>query len=58
MALQQMIFQYLIFFFLLFKHWLHALIDLYNDGPPLKNLSSDIVHITGTAKGLGKCIAQ
>jgi all-trans-retinol dehydrogenase (NAD+) len=44
--------------FLLFKYWFLAFKDLITGGPRLKNLSSEIVLITGAASGLGKGVAQ
>jgi FlaA1/EpsC-like NDP-sugar epimerase len=43
---------------ILFKHWFRNLVGLFTGGPPLKDLSSEIVLITGAASGLGKGVAQ
>ncbi len=45
-------------FFILFKYWFRAFKNLITGGPPLKNLSSETVLITGAASGLGKGVAQ
>jgi NAD(P)-dependent dehydrogenase (short-subunit alcohol dehydrogenase family) len=42
----------------LFKHYFHVFVNLIRGGLPLKDLSSEIVLITGAASGLGKRVAQ
>ncbi|CAF1054357.1 unnamed protein product [Rotaria sp. Silwood1] len=54
----QVIKQHLIIIFTALKHCFIALINLIRGGIPLKDLSSEIVLITGAASGLGKGIAQ
>jgi short-subunit dehydrogenase len=58
MATGNLIIQHIMMFYILFKHWFRGLINLITGGPPLKDLSSEIVLITGAASGLGKGIAQ
>jgi all-trans-retinol dehydrogenase (NAD+) len=58
MAIRQILSQYITLFYILFKHWFLALINLIIGHSPLKDLSSEIVLITGAANGLGKCIAR
>jgi NADP-dependent 3-hydroxy acid dehydrogenase YdfG len=58
MGIRRAIQQQLIVFFILFKYWFLAIKNLITGGPPLKNLSSEIILITGAASGLGKGIAQ
>ena len=50
--------QYLLVLLILVKHWFYALHNLIIGGPPLKDLSSETVLITGAASGLGKGVAQ
>lgn len=40
------------------KYWIINLINFFKGGPPLKDLHSEIVLITGAASGLGKGLAQ
>ncbi len=58
MGLVNAIYLYMLVLFVLFKHWFLNLVDLFTGGPPLKDLNSEIVLITGAASGLGKGIAQ
>ena len=58
MAIGNVIQQHLIVLFILFKHWFYALLSFIKGGPPLKDLTSEIVLITGAASGLGKGVAQ
>ncbi|CAF1234268.1 unnamed protein product [Rotaria magnacalcarata] len=58
MSLANLIYQHMLVLSILFKHWFLGLINLFAGGPPLKDVSSDIVLITGAASGLGKGIAQ
>ena len=43
---------------IIIKHWFLNLIEFCTGGPPLKDLHSEIVLITGAASGLGKGLAQ
>jgi len=45
-------------FYILFKHWFRNFLQRFTGGPPLKDLSSEIVLITGAASGLGKGVAH
>lgn len=45
------------FFYVLFKHWFFGFINLFRAGPPLKDISSETILITGAASGLGKGVA-
>ncbi len=58
MATRHLILQHIIIVFILLKHWFFAFKNLITGGPPLKDLSSEIVLITGAASGLGKGMAQ
>jgi len=58
MALGNLIYQHILIFYILFKHWFRNLVNLITGGPPLKDLSSEIILITGAAGGLGKGIAH
>jgi all-trans-retinol dehydrogenase (NAD+) len=58
MGLVNAIYLHILVLFVLFKHWFLNLVDLFTGGPPLKDLNSEIVLITGAASGLGKGIAQ
>jgi hypothetical protein len=58
MAVIPVIIQYIKLFYVLFKHWFRDLFESFTSGPPLKDLSSEIILITGTANGLGKGIAE
>ncbi|CAF1566332.1 unnamed protein product [Adineta steineri] len=58
MLTRQVIFQYIILISILLKHWFYNLINLIKGGSPLKDLSSEIILITGAANGLGRSIAQ
>ena len=58
MGLVNAIYFHTIILFVLFKHWFRNFIDLFRGGPPLKDLHSEIVLITGAASGLGKGLAQ
>jgi NAD(P)-dependent dehydrogenase (short-subunit alcohol dehydrogenase family) len=54
----QVIVQYIKLFYVLFKHWFRDLFELFTGGPPLKDLSSETILITGAANGLGKGVAE
>jgi len=58
MALGNLIYQHILIFSILFKYWFRNLINLFTGGPPLKDLSSEIILITGAASGIGKGITQ
>jgi NAD(P)-dependent dehydrogenase (short-subunit alcohol dehydrogenase family) len=58
MAIGNVIQQHLIVLFILFKHWFYGLVNLIRGGAPLKDLTSEIVLITGAASGLGKGVAE
>ena len=58
MASQSVLLQHLYALTILFKHWIFSLISLFRGGPPLKDLSSETVLITGAASGLGKGMAE
>jgi all-trans-retinol dehydrogenase (NAD+) len=58
MALGNLIYQHILLFYVLFKYWFRSFINLFTGGPPLKDLSSETVLITGAASGLGKGVAQ
>ena len=58
MGIGQIILQYLMVLIIYLKHCFIALISAIRGGPPLKDLKSEIVLITGAASGLGKGIAQ
>jgi all-trans-retinol dehydrogenase (NAD+) len=49
--------QFIKLFYIIFKHWFRDLIGLFSD-TPLKDLSSEIILITGAASGLGKGVAE
>ncbi len=49
--------QFIRLFYIVFKHWFRDLIGLFSD-TPLKDLSSEIILITGAASGLGKGVAE
>lgn len=57
MGLVNLICQHILIIFIIFKHWLLALTNLFNK-KPLKDVSSEIILITGAASGLGKGVAQ
>lgn len=57
MALGNLIYQHFLIIFILFKHWLLAFKNLFTQ-TPLKDVSSEIILITGAASGLGKGVAQ
>ena len=44
--------------FILIKHWFFCVIASMTGQPPLKDLSSETILITGAASGLGKGMAQ
>lgn len=50
--------QHLYLIFILFKHWFYSLLTMLRGGVPLKDLSSEVVLITGAASGLGKGLAE
>jgi len=58
MAVGRVILQVFMILFILYKYWFRAFINLFTGGPPLKDLSSETVLITGAASGLGKGLAQ
>jgi len=58
MAIGNLIYQHLVMLFILAKHYFHAIVNGISGGPPLKDVSSETVLITGAASGLGKGIAQ
>lgn len=58
MATADLLRQHLTLLCILFKHWLYALIAKVKGAPPLKDLSLEVVLITGGASGLGKGLAQ
>jgi len=58
MGFGNLIYQHLLVFAIIFKYWFRGFVSLFTGGPPLKDLSSEIVLITGSASGLGKGIAQ
>ena len=58
MLILEIVVQYLKLFYVLFKHWFRDLFASFSGGPPLKDISSEIVLITGGASGLGKGVAQ
>lgn len=58
MSTVAVIVQYIRLICILCKHWFRDLFVLCSGGPPLKNLSSDVVLITGAASGLGKGLAE
>ncbi len=58
MGLVNLIYLQLLLIFVLVKHWILNFIDLFTGGPPLKDLNSEIILITGAASGLGKGVAQ
>lgn len=43
---------------IMFKHWFLNLVQLCTGGPPLKDVRSEIVLVTGAASGIGKGLAQ
>lgn len=53
-----LIYAHLVPILIMFKYWIINLIHFFKGGPPLKNLNSEIVLITGAASGLGKGLAQ
>ena len=58
MVSARVILQYLMVLFITYKHLFRALVNLITGGPPPKDVSSEIVLITGAASGLGKGLAQ
>lgn len=45
------------FFYIIFKHWFLSFVKLFVSEPPPKDVSSEIILITGAASGLGKGMA-
>ncbi|CAF2624213.1 unnamed protein product [Rotaria sp. Silwood2] len=58
MFVKEITIQYIKLFYILFKHWFRDLFASFTNSPPLKNLNSEIILITGAASGLGKGLAQ
>lgn len=57
MGLVNAIYLHLAILSILFKHWFLSFVGLFTADPPLKDVSSEIVLITGAASGLGKGVA-